>query len=178
MSSPSDRTRLIASATRRGSGRRPVNPPLERASTMLSDRAEAMRDDADGPVYGLDGMTAARELRAALAGLDGAEGAFIVPSGLAAVTVPVLALTRRLIALRRETPALRFGRMTVLKATGPQLVFRRDHGGRSLICAFNLGEAALDWPVPEGRLITGVNCGQVRAGHLPPLAGQILDLSS
>ncbi|MCV0413653.1 MAG: cystathionine beta-lyase [Brevundimonas sp.] len=94
MSSPSDRTRLIASATRRGSGRRPVNPPLERASTMLSDRAELMRDDADGPVYGLDGMTAARELRAALAGLEGAEGAFIVPSGLAAVTVPVLALTR------------------------------------------------------------------------------------
>ncbi|KAK0330626.1 hypothetical protein LTR94_032137, partial [Friedmanniomyces endolithicus] len=94
MSSPSDRTRLIASATRRGSGRRPVNPPLERASTMLSDRAEAMRDDADGPVYGLDGMAAARELRAALAGLEGAEGAFIVPSGLAAVTVPVLALTR------------------------------------------------------------------------------------
>ena len=53
-----------------------------------------MRDDADGPVYGLDGMAAARELRAALAGLEGAEGAFIVPSGLAAVTVPVLALTR------------------------------------------------------------------------------------
>lgn len=94
MTSPSDRTRLIASATRRGAGRRPVNPPLERASTMLSDRAEAMRDDADGPVYGLDGMTVARELRAALAGLEGAEQAFIVPSGLAAVTLPLLALTR------------------------------------------------------------------------------------
>ena len=94
MSSPSDRTRLIASATRRGAGRRPVNPPLERASTMLSDRAETMRDDADGPVYGLDGTAAARELRAALAGLEGAEQAFIVPSGLAAVTLPLLALTR------------------------------------------------------------------------------------
>ena len=94
MSSPSDRTRLIASATRRGAGRRPVNPPLERASTMLSDSAEAMRDGADGPVYGLDGMTVVRELRAALAGLEGAEKAFIVPSGLAAVTLPLLALTR------------------------------------------------------------------------------------
>ena len=91
----------------------------------------------------------------------------------------MLALTRRLIALRRETPALRLGRMTTLEATGPQLVFRREDGDQSLICAFNLGEAALDWPVPEGgRLITGVNGGERRAGHLPPLAGQILDLSS
>ena len=94
MSPQSDRTRLIASATRRGLGRRPVSPPVERASTMLSDRADAMRDDSEGPVYGLDGGSAARELCAALAGLEGAERAFIVPSGLAAVTLPLLALTR------------------------------------------------------------------------------------
>jgi cysteine-S-conjugate beta-lyase len=94
MSPHSDRTRLISSATRRGQGRRPVNPPIERASTMLSDRAEAIRDDADGPTYGLDGGSAARQLRAALADLEGAADAFLVPSGLAAVTVPLLALTR------------------------------------------------------------------------------------
>ncbi len=90
----SDRTRLIASATRRGQGRRPVNPPIERASTMLSDTVGAMQDDTDGPVYGLDGTSAARELRAALADLEGASDTFLVPSGLAAVTVPILALTR------------------------------------------------------------------------------------
>lgn len=90
----SDRTRLIAGATRRGQGRRPVNPPIERASTMLSDSVAAMRDDADGPVYGLDGTGAARALRNALADLEGAADAWIVPSGLAAVTVPLLALTR------------------------------------------------------------------------------------
>lgn len=90
----SDRTRLIASATRRGGGRRPVSPPIERASTMLSDTAATMHDDTDGPVYGLVGTSAARELRAALADLEGAEQAFIAPSGLAAVTVPILALTR------------------------------------------------------------------------------------
>lgn len=94
MSPYSDRTRLIASATRRGHGRRPVNPPVERASTMLSDRAEAMHDDADGPTYGLEGGSAARQLRAALAGLEKATDAVLVPSGLAAVTVPLLALTR------------------------------------------------------------------------------------
>ena len=51
----SDRTRLIASATRRGGGRRPVNPPIERASTMLSDAVGDMRDDSLGPLYGIDG---------------------------------------------------------------------------------------------------------------------------
>ena len=94
MSPQSDRTRLIVPATRRGLGRRPVNPPIERASTMLSDRADAMRDDAEGPVYGLDGGSAARQLRAALADLEGAADAFLAPSGLAAVTIPLLALTR------------------------------------------------------------------------------------
>lgn len=90
----SDRTRLISSATRRGQGRRPVNPPLERASTMLSDDPAKMQDASDGPIYGLDGTAAARELRALLAGLEGAAEAFLVPSGLAAVTVPLSALLR------------------------------------------------------------------------------------
>ncbi len=90
----SDRTRLIASATQRGQGRRPVNPPVERASTMLSDDPATMQDSASGPVYGLDGTSAARELRAALADLEGASDAFLVPSGLAAVTLPMLALLR------------------------------------------------------------------------------------
>jgi len=90
----SDRTRLISGATQRGQGRRPVNPPLERASTMLSDSVAVMQDATDGPVYGLDGTSAARSLRAALADLEGASDAWLVPSGLAAVTVPLMALTR------------------------------------------------------------------------------------
>ena len=91
MSPLSDRTRLIAAATRRGQGRRGVNPPIERASTMLSDSAAVMRDETDGPTYGLSGTSAARDLRHALADLEGAKDAFLVPSGLAAVTVPLQA---------------------------------------------------------------------------------------
>jgi|SynMetStandDraft_2_1070026.scaffolds.fasta_scaffold00009_101 cystathionine beta-lyase len=90
----SDRTRLIAGATRRGQGRRPVNPPVERASTMLSDDPARMQDASDGPVYGLDGTSAARDLRALLAQMEGGTDAFLVPSGLAAVTVPLTALLR------------------------------------------------------------------------------------
>lgn len=91
---PSPRTALVASATRRGGGRRPVNPPIERASTMLSDSAGQVRDASLGPVYGLDGMTAARALRAALAEMEGGRDAVITPSGLSAVSVPLTALLR------------------------------------------------------------------------------------
>ncbi len=94
MTHRSDRTRLIAGATRRGSGRRPVSPPVERASTLLNDDPSRVRDDAQGPVYGIEDLSAARELRDAVADLEGAADAWLVPSGLAAVTVPLMALLR------------------------------------------------------------------------------------
>ncbi len=90
----SDRTRLIAAATRRGGGRRGVNPPIERASTLLSDRVGDMRDNSLGPVYGIDGTASQGALKAAVADLEGADHCWLSPSGLAAVTVPILALTR------------------------------------------------------------------------------------
>ena len=90
----SDRTRLIASATRRGGGRRPVNPPIERASTLLSDAVGDMRDASLGPLYGIDGTASQDALRRAIADLEGAKGCWLAPSGLAAVTLPLMALTR------------------------------------------------------------------------------------
>ncbi|WP_339929200.1 cystathionine beta-lyase [uncultured Brevundimonas sp.] len=94
MASQSDRTRLIAGATRRGGGRRPVNPPIERGSTLLNDSAALMREPGPVPVYGIEDLGAASELRAALSDLEGASWTGLVPSGLAAVTVPITALTR------------------------------------------------------------------------------------
>lgn len=92
---PSDRTRLIRSATRRPeAARRPVNPPIERASTLLNPSAATLRDPTLGPVYGIDGMGVQHELRALLAEMEGATDAWLTPTGLAAVTIPVLALTR------------------------------------------------------------------------------------
>lgn len=96
MTDRSDRTRLIAGATRRTPvptlGRRPVSPPIERASTLLNDSPAAMRDGSLGPTYGIEDLAAGRELRAALAELEGASDVWLVPSGLAAVTVPLTAL--------------------------------------------------------------------------------------
>jgi cysteine-S-conjugate beta-lyase len=93
--SPSDRTRLIRSATRKPlEGRRPVNPPIERASTLLNPGAATLRDPSLGPVYSIDGMTVQHELRALIAEMEGAADAWLTPTGLAAVTIPILALTR------------------------------------------------------------------------------------
>ncbi|WP_242913364.1 cystathionine beta-lyase [Brevundimonas sp. GN22] len=99
MSDPKDSphglaTRIISTATRRGQGRRPVNPPIERASTMLSDDPAQMNSSRDGPVYGLEGGSAAQQLRRVLSNMEGATDSFIVPSGLAAVTVPLTAVLR------------------------------------------------------------------------------------
>ena len=94
MSDRSDRTHLISPATRRGRGRRGVSPPIERASTLLNDTPDAMRDASVGPVYGIEDLSGARELRTTLADLEGAGDVFLVPSGLAAVTVPLMALLR------------------------------------------------------------------------------------
>ncbi|RZJ40539.1 MAG: cystathionine beta-lyase, partial [Brevundimonas sp.] len=64
MTDRSDRTRLIAGATRRPSvstsGRRPVSPPVERASTLLNDSPAAMRDGSTGPTYGIEDLAAGR----------------------------------------------------------------------------------------------------------------------
>lgn len=127
MSERTDRTRLIASATRRGRGRRVVAPPIERGSTLLNDAPADMRDESLGPVYGIEDLSAARELRTLLAGLEGAADAWLVPSGLAAVTVPLTAL------LRPGDQVL-----TTDALYGPSRRFLRRHlGARGVTTAFH-----------------------------------------
>lgn len=134
MTDRTDRTRLIASATRRGRGRRPVAPPVERASTLLNDSPAAMRDESQGPVYGIEDLSAARELRDLLCGLEGAADAWLVPSGLAAVTVPLTAL------LRHGDEVL-----TTDALYGPSRRFLKRHlGARGITTAFHDPSATTD----------------------------------
>ena len=87
-----ERTRLIRQATRRGGGRnRPLNPPLERATTLLMPDAAALYDDERGPLYGIDGLGVHGALKEALAELEQARDVALLPTGLAAVTVAVMA---------------------------------------------------------------------------------------
>lgn len=89
-----ERTRLIRDTTRRPAGRRPVNPPIERGTTLLNARAADLRDDSLGPVYGIEGLSAHRALATALAELEGAHAVHLVSTGLAAVTLAVLSQVR------------------------------------------------------------------------------------
>lgn len=86
-----ERTRLIASATRKDARRRPLNPPIERATTLLNARAVDLRDEELGPTYAISGGQAHAALREALAELEGADQTFLAPTGLSAVTVALMA---------------------------------------------------------------------------------------
>ena len=50
----------------------------------------------------------------------------------------LLALTRQVLALRREHPALRLGKLEQLVAEGPLLTFDRITAGERVRCFFNL----------------------------------------
>jgi cystathionine beta-lyase len=86
------RTRLIRDATRRPQDRRPVNPPIERGTTILMNKSADLFDESRGVTYGLSGLAVHRALEAGLAELEGAAEVYLAPSGLAAVTIPIMAM--------------------------------------------------------------------------------------
>ncbi|HZF16374.1 MAG TPA: alpha-amylase family glycosyl hydrolase [Steroidobacteraceae bacterium] len=60
-----------------------------------------------------------------------------------------LALTRRLIALRHGSGALRTGELKVIEASKTILAFERRSTGEELLCVFNLGGEAHRWQPPD-----------------------------
>lgn len=89
-----EQTKLIRDVTRRPERRRPVNPPVERASTILMSEADDLFRPSKGVLYGLEGLGAQRALCDSLAELEHASRTFVVSSGLAAVTVGMISLLR------------------------------------------------------------------------------------
>jgi cystathionine beta-lyase len=89
-------TRLIEGGRRNEWRGRLVNPPVERASTILFDTVADLR--ASGPAlgtyrYGLQGTATQWALAEALTELEaGAGGTALYSSGLAAITMPLLAM--------------------------------------------------------------------------------------
>ncbi|UIJ73880.1 cystathionine beta-lyase [Aurantimonas sp. HBX-1] len=69
-----------------------VNPPVFHGSTVLFPDVATLRDRARQPFsYGLSGTPTTKVLEDALDELEGSAGTILLPSGLAAVTVPLLA---------------------------------------------------------------------------------------
>ena len=75
-----------------------INTPVYRASTMLFERVAdleaAERGEYPGISYGLHGLPTVTDLQSAVATLEGGYAALAVPSGLAAITLALLAVTR------------------------------------------------------------------------------------
>ena len=89
-------TAVVEGGRRREWRRRLVNPPVERASTILFDTVADL--DASSPAlgeyhYGMQGTATHWALSEALSELEpGAAGTVLYPSGLAAITGPLLSL--------------------------------------------------------------------------------------
>jgi len=56
--------------------------------------------------------------------------------------------TRHLLALRKSLPALLTGTSTLLDTPTDIIAFVRGRGDDAVLCAYNLGDHALDWSVP------------------------------
>ncbi|MCA1934479.1 MAG: cystathionine beta-lyase [Asticcacaulis sp.] len=87
-------TRVISPVLDKPRSRRAVNTGVERGSTVLMESAEVLYRDDIKPTYGTEGLSTQRELCRLLAELEGAEEAFILPSGLAAQTLPIFAVLK------------------------------------------------------------------------------------
>ncbi|RVT41904.1 alpha-amylase family glycosyl hydrolase [Sphingobium algorifonticola] len=89
----------------------------------------------------------------------------------------MLNLTRRILALRNATPALKWGRLNVLRASDDLLVIERVFEGQTMLCAFNFGAAPLDWS-PAGannlRIVESVNGATLDS--LPGFGGVVADV--
>ncbi|MDJ0940195.1 MAG: alpha glucosidase [Woeseiaceae bacterium] len=55
---------------------------------------------------------------------------------------------RRMIALRKSSPALKYGDLEHVEAPDDVLAFIRSFGEERMLCVFNLGESTVDWQPP------------------------------
>ncbi len=88
-----DSTRIIRSGTKAGALARTVNPPIQRASTVLLPNAASLYDPKQVS-YGRTGLSPRDSLCEAIAEIEGAVGARLFPSGLAAMTGALLAVLK------------------------------------------------------------------------------------
>ncbi|MBI1392654.1 MAG: DUF3459 domain-containing protein [Alphaproteobacteria bacterium] len=95
----------------------------------------------------------------------------------------MLHFVRRLIALRRTSPALRTGELKFIDADEPLLCFRRGSGDETLLCALNLGPDEIPLPadamnVRRPLLACGLNhAGSRLIDRLPGYGGFIASLA-
>jgi cystathionine beta-lyase len=112
-----------------------VNPPVVHASTVLYPNAATMAGRGQKYTYGTRGTPTTDALASAIDGLEGSAGTIIVPSGLAAVTVPLLAFLSAgdhvLIVDSVYHPTRNFAD-TMLKRLGVEVEYYDPHAGAGI----------------------------------------------
>ena len=88
----SKKTRLIRAGSKTQARMKTVSPPLQRGSTVLMPDARSLY--ARNDTYGRLGLSMQTALAEAIAELEGAQGARLFPSGLAAATSVLLSLLK------------------------------------------------------------------------------------
>ena len=86
-------TRLIHHAPTKAGPVATVNPPIQRGSTVLVPTAAELYDEKV-VTYGRAGLSTQAALVAGLCALEGAEAAFLFPSGAAAISAAMLAVLK------------------------------------------------------------------------------------
>jgi cysteine-S-conjugate beta-lyase len=108
-----------------GAPMRTVGPPVVRGSTVLMPDAASLFSD-DLVSYGRGGLTTQSALKSALCELEGAAGCQLFPSGIAAITGPLLAILKAgdqlLVSDCAYTPTRRFCDQ-VLKRYGVEVAY-------------------------------------------------------
>lgn len=112
-----------------------VNPPVVHASTVLFPDAHTMATRGQKYVYGTRGTPTTDALAAAIDALEGSAGTIVVPSGLAAVTIPLLAFLSAgdhvLIVDSVYHPTRHFAE-TMLKRLGVEVDYYDPHVGAGI----------------------------------------------
>ncbi len=112
-----------------------VNPPVVHASTVLFPDTATMMGRTQKYTYGTTGTPTTDALEAAINDLEGSAGTICVPSGLAAVTVPLLAFASAgdhvLITDSVYHPTRRFAD-TMLKRLGVDVEYYDPHAGAGI----------------------------------------------
>ncbi|MGB3386584.1 MAG: cystathionine beta-lyase, partial [Pseudaminobacter sp.] len=112
-----------------------VNPPVVHASTVLFPNAATMAERSQKYTYGTRGTPTTDALAEAMNALEGSAGTIIVPSGLAAVTIPLLAFLSAgdhvLIVDSVYAPTRNFAN-TMLKRLGIEVEYYDPHVGAQI----------------------------------------------
>jgi alpha-glucosidase len=86
-----------------------------------------------------------------------------------------LALTRRFLALRNRSRALRVGSLHVVESSASILVIERTAAAERLLCLFNFGSVTRDIaPIPAGQWRAAESVGGAGLWTLPTMSGLIV----